>query len=603
MKRIFKILFKKWYLVLGVAIAILLQCFCQLYLANYMGIIQKDILGSDGHTIANIWNDGGIMIGLACVVFLLASFQNFFVAYLAAYVGEELRDMMFKKVNDLSLSGYNKFGTATLITRTTNDIDIVKNFLVMSLRIVIMSPGYIIMAVILTVNIDPKYLLVFCVIIPLIGVAFAVLLFLASPLFRQLQKNIDNVTVCIRENLTGIRVIRAYNQQDTENFKFDEANKKAADTILKGSRIMCYADPIVFILFNIAYIGIFAIGFFLIGNIPATEAVNTVADVSVVAQYSNQIMMSILMMAMVLIQFPQSSASIKRVNEVLETKNNVIEIDHSDFDENKFNNRIERGVIEFNDVSFTYPDAVYPSVQGITFKTKPGSITAIIGSTGCGKSSLINLIPRFYDATQGEIFVDGLNIKRIPKLYLRNMVGFIPQQAVLFKGTIRENIRFGKPDATDEEVNEALQIAQAEHFISKLPEGLDAPVSQSGKNFSGGQKQRLAIARALIRKPEIYVFDDSFSALDFKTDAKLRKDLIPYAKNSSVIIVAQRVSSILNADNIIVLDEGKCVGQGTHSELLKSCQVYQDIVKSQLDKDEIEKTIRIFNQVAQEGGK
>ena len=253
---------------------------------------------------------------------------------------------------------------------------------------------------------------------------------------------------------------------------------------------------------------------------------NTVADVSVVAQYSNQIMMSILMMAMVLIQFPQSSTSIKRVNEVLETKNNVIEIDHSDFDENKFNNRIERGVIEFNDVSFTYPDAVYPSVQGITFKTKPGSITAIIGSTGCGKSSLINLIPRFYDATQGEIFVDGLNIKRIPKLYLRNMVGFIPQQAVLFKGTIRENIRFGKPDATDEEVNEALQIAQAEHFISKLPEGLDAPVSQSGKNFSGGQKQRLAIARALIRKPEIYVFDDSFSALDFKTDAKLRKDLI-----------------------------------------------------------------------------
>jgi ATP-binding cassette, subfamily B, multidrug efflux pump len=600
MKRLFKILGKKRYLCLGVALAILFQCFSQLYLANYMGIIQKDILAG---SIDKIWTDGGIMIGLTFLVFFLASFQNFFVAYLAAYVGEELRDMMFKKVNDLSLSGYNKFGTATLITRTTNDIDIIKNFLVMSLRIVIMSPAYIIMAIVLTVQIDPKYLLIFVVVLPITTIAFAILLFLASPLFRQLQKNIDDVTVCIRENLTGIRVIRAYNQQETEDSKFDVNNKKAADTILKASRIMTFADPIIQILFNIAYIGIFAIGFYLIANIPANDAINTVADISVVAQYSNQIMMSFLMFAMILIQFPQASASIRRINEVLNTKNNVIEIDHSDFDENRFNNRLERGVIEFNDVSFTYPDAVYPSVQGISFKTAPGSITAIIGSTGCGKSSLINLIPRFYDATQGEIFVDGLNIKRIPKLYLRNMVGFIPQQAVLFKGTIRDNIKFGKPDATDEEVNEALRIAQAEHFISKLPEGLDSPVSQSGKNFSGGQKQRLAIARALIRKPEIYVFDDSFSALDFKTDAKLRQDLAPYAKDASVIIVAQRVSSILNADNIIVLDEGKCVGQGTHTELLKSCPVYQDIVKSQLDKDEIEKTIRIFNQVAQEGGK
>lgn len=629
MKRILKTLKKKWRLLMCVAIVIIFQCYIQLCIPTLTVAIQsivskganatsidlatlelgvfpllKMILeGTEFNYYSWIFIVGGWMLIYSFIVLVLAIFQNYFGAYLGAFVGKMLRKEMFYKVNTLTLSDYDKFGTATLITRTTNDIEQIKNFLTMGIRIMFMSPAYMIIAVIFTINKDYRYLLVFLVIIPLIIIIMAILLILTSPLFKKLQKNLDDITVVLRENLTGIRVVRAYNQQTTEDKKFDEANKNTTKTYLKASQIMTVADPFISVIFNLAYIGIFALGFFFLNgaNILDSTVQMQVANINAVSQYAMQMMMSFLMFAMMFIMLPQASASIKRVNEVLNTKNNILDVDNEKFDYDEFSNLETKGTIEFKEVSFTYPDATYPCIEGITFKTKPGTTTAIIGSTGSGKSSIINLIPRFYDATTGEIFLDGVNIRSIPKTLLRDKVGFVPQQAVLFKGTIKENICFGKKDATDEEIQEALNVAQTGHFISKLPDGINTYVAQGGKNFSGGQKQRLAIARALVRKPEIYIFDDSFSALDFKTDAKLRADLKPYTKGASIIIVAQRVSSILDADNIIVVNEGKCVGQGTHTELLKSCPIYQDIVKSQLDKEEVEKTIRLIKE-AKEGG-
>ncbi len=609
MKKLIKVLMKKWWLVLLVWAAIILQCFLQLQLPDRMNSIQSIItqVPQPDDVISQIWVQGGYMLLLSLGVFVLAAFQNFFGTYLSAHVAKDLREEMFKKVNTLSLSDYSKFGTASLITRTTNDIEQIKNFLIMAIRTLVMSPTYIVIALVLIFTKDytnPQLALVLAVVIPLIAICLVILLILALPLFKQLQINIDNITIVLRENLTGIRVIRAYNQQKTENKKFDEVNFIGSKTILKANRIMAGVDPIINIFFNVAYVAIFAFGYFLMEGTAIRETTalaNQISGIVVVSQYSMQIMQSFIMLAFCIVLLPQTMASMSRINEVLKCEDTVKECDHSLFDENKFNER-ERGVIEFNNVSFAYPDAELPILENISFKTKPGTTTAIIGSTGSGKSTLINLIPRFFDPTKGEIKLDGYNIKDIPQKSLRENIGFVPQQALLFSGTIEDNIRFGNKDATEEEVLEALSVAQTEHFISKLPEGIKTFVSQGGKNFSGGQKQRLCIARALVKKPEIYVFDDSFSALDFKTDAKLRQALKKYTTNSSIIIVAQRVSSILDADNIIVLNEGKCVGQGTHAELLKSCPIYQDIVKSQLDPEEVEQTINMLNSIKSEGG-
>ena len=609
MKKLIKVLMKRWWLVLLVWIAIIIQCFLQLQLPDRMNAIQSIItkIPQPDDAINQIWVQGGWMLLLSLGVFILASIQNFFGTYLSAHVAQDLREEMFKKVNSLSLTDYSKFGTASLITRTTNDIEQVKNFLIMAIRTLVMSPTYIVVALVLIFTKDytnPKLAIVLAIVIPLITICIVILLILALPLFKQLQINIDNITITLRENLTGIRVIRAYNQQKTENKKFDEVNFIGSKTILKANRIMAATDPIISIFFNLAYVGIFALGYFLMEGITISDTsalANEISGIVVVSQYSMQIMQSFIMLAFVLVLLPQTMASMSRINEVLKCEDTVKECDHNKFNEELFQKR-EKGSIEFKDVSFCYPDSNTPVIEHISFKTKPGTTTAIIGSTGSGKSTIINLIPRFYDTTSGEIILDNYNIKDIPQKTLRDCIGFVPQQALLFSGTIEENIRFGNKNASDEEILEALSVAQTEHFISKLPNGTKTFVSQGGKNFSGGQKQRLCIARALVKKPEIYVFDDSFSALDFKTDAKLRQALKKYIVNSSIIIVAQRVSSILDADNIIVLNEGKCVGQGTHAELLKSCPIYQDIVKSQLDPDEVEKTINILNSIKSEGG-
>ncbi len=610
MAKVFKCLKNKWYLFLIVMLAIIAQCYLQLMLPEYMGNITKLIMSDDPDRITNIWINGGWMILISVGVVVLATIQNFLGATLSAIAGRELRKEVFAKVNNLDQTQYNKFGTSTLITRTTNDIEQVKSYLLMAIRIVVMSPTYMIIGLIKTLTQDAMLSIILAICIPLIIVVMGLIMHFATPLFRKIQTKIDNLTVVLRGNLTGVRVVRAYNQQDTEYKKFDFANKDMTSVSRKVNRLMSIVNPTVSILFNLCYIGIYALGFYLLDNVPIFSGGEfnqdiplVITNVSVVAQYSLQIMQSFLMLAMIAVMYPQASACAKRISEVLDAPKSFDEEEYSEEKKNLYLNRKSRGIIKFDNVTFAYPDSNKSCISNISFETKPGKTTAIIGSTGSGKSTVINLIPRFYDVTEGSITLDGVDIRDLNIADLRESVGFVPQKAVLFKGTIRNNLKFGKADATDEEINEALKVAQAYSFVDKLPDKLDSFVSQGGKNFSGGQKQRLAIARTLVKKPEIYIFDDSFSALDFKTDARLRNALNSYIEDSSVIVVAQRVSSILNADTIIVLNEGKMVGKGTHAELLKSCPVYQDIVKSQLDPDEVDKTIKMMQEVALEGGK
>ena len=605
MSKVLRFLRKKRPFLLLIACAIVAQCYLQLMLPEYMGKITTLITSNSPDKINQIWINGGYMILISVGVVVLATIQNFTGAILSAYVGRELRTEMFHKVNHISLTEYNKFGTATLITRTTNDIEQVKNYVLMAVRIIVMSPTYMIIGLIKTLTQDAMLSIVLAICIPLILLFMAILLKFATPLFRSLQTKIDNLTIVVRENLTGVRVIRAYNQQGVEYKKFDKANKDMTQTVTKVGKIMSFTNPLISIIFNLCFIGIYALGFYLLNGLNAGDPQigNLISNVAVVAQYSLQIMQSFMMLAMIFIMLPQASACSKRIAEVLDVKDNE-QIDNVDKEEyEKFKSKTTRGVLAFNNVTFTYPDSDTPCIENISFKTKPGKMLAIIGSTGAGKSTVINLIPRFYDATKGNITLDGVDITKIPIKDLRDSIGFVPQKAVLFKGTIKDNIRFGKKDATDEQINEALSVAQTEHFISKLPKGLDSFVSQGGKNFSGGQKQRLSIARALVKKPEVYVFDDSFSALDFKTDAKLRAALKTYVGDSTMIVVAQRVSSILDADTIVVLNEGKVAGIGNHEDLLKNCPIYQDIVKSQLDPDEVEKTLKMSREAENEGGK
>lgn len=675
MARLLKFIFKKWYFLLIIMAAIISQCYLQLLLPDYMGQITR-LLTSVGYSpdVYEILSIGGIMIAISAGVFILAIIQNFLGSTLSAFVGRELRNEVFQKVNSISLAEYNKFGTATLITRTTNDIEQIKNFILTAVRTLIMSPTMMVIALIHTIQTNASLTIVIACALPLIIVIMGIIFRLASPMFKLLQTKLDNLTIVLRENLTGIRVVRAYNQQETEYKKFDFANYEMTSTIKRVGRIMSIASPSINIIFNVAYITIYMIGIILIdGQFMSESSFTILSDVAVCANYTTQVMMSFLMFAMVFIMWPQASACSKRVNEILDIetsindeearkyalniidkefrdyfhtfrkeyksklghdlnektalldlKNKKFPVDSEEYNfllkfkdlsdkyndiVNKINNhksedyveiinklfsqRKIHGELEFDNVSFVYPDADKPTIKNVSFKAAKGTTTAIIGSTGSGKSTIVNLIPRFYDVTNGTIKFDGVDIKKLPQKVLRDNLGFVPQQAVLFYGTIKDNLKFGKKDANDDEISEALSIAQAQHFISKLPEGLDTFVSQSGKNFSGGQKQRLAIARALVKQPEVYVFDDSFSALDFKTDVALRTALKKYTKNSAVIIVAQRVSSIIDADNILVINDGEVVGQGKHSELLLSCPVYQDIVKSQLDPEEVEKTIQM----------
>lgn len=597
MIKLFKYFRSTWWEVLISLILVAGQAYAQLQLTDYMGKITQIV--QTGGDVNEIWIQGGIMIGISVLVLTLAVGTGLLIGHATSVLAKNVRRSIYDKVSEFSLAEYDNFGTSTLLTRITNDVQTVKDTYTMSLRTMVMSPVTLIVAIIMVLTKDASLAIVLAISLPIIVITIIVLCVVSIPKFKKIQEAIDHVTVVMREQLTGVRVVRAFNQQEYERARFGQANDKVKNITIKVERIMTSANPIITVVFNMTYIAIFFYGFArLDGIFIQSDVSDTLSNMMVVAQYTMQIMMSFMMFAMILIMIPRGQVSAKRINAILETENTVLDKKDTSL---ALNNKQGKGVIEFKDVSFTFPDAQDPMLHHISFKTKPGEMTAIIGSTGSGKSTLINLIPRFYDVSEGAILFDGVDIRDYSQKDLRDMIGFVPQQALLFSGTIKDNMLFGNQNASDEDIKKALDVAQATHFVNKKEEGINARVSQGGKNFSGGQKQRLAIARALVKKPEVFIFDDSFSALDFKTDIKLRRALKDYVKDASMIVVAQRVSSILNADNIIVLDDGEIVGQGKHEQLLKSCPTYLDIVLSQLDPDEIDKTMKLGQQIM-EGG-
>ena len=519
------------------------------------------------------------MLGIALIGTLAAISVAFFATKVGAGVARALRKDVFEKVESFSNEEFNHFSTASLITRTTNDITQVQNVTMMLLRIVCFAPIIGIGALIKVLTDSPSMAWIIAVVILVIFGVMAVAFAVVMPKFKIIQNLIDRLNLTMRENLSGMLVIRAFGNEKHSEDRFDKANKDVTNLNLFVNRSMASIMPIMMFIFNVVTLVIVYYGSKQIdlGNL-------AIGQMMAFMQYAMQIIMSFLMIAMIAIMLPRASVAANRVYEIIETKptiqdpTNPIALDES-----------KKGLVEFNHVSFAYPGANEPVLKDIDFVAKPGQTTAFIGSTGSGKSTLINLVPRFYEVSKGSIKVSGVDVRDMTQHELRNHIGLVPQKGNLFSGTIRSNLKYGAPEATDEELEEVIRIAQAKEFIDQKEEGLDTEISQGGTNVSGGQKQRLAIARAIAKNPDIYIFDDSFSALDFKTDAKLRQELNQLVKKtqSTVLLVGQRIASIMNADQIIVLDEGQIVGKGTHDELMESCQVYQEIAYSQLSKEEL----------------
>lgn len=560
--------------IIMVFILVFLQSLSELYLPTLMSdIIDVGVVKGDTDYIIKV---GGIMILIALAGTVAIVIGNFLASKISVGFSKILRKKIFTKVEDFSLNEINKIGTASLITRTTNDINQIEQVLSITLRMIISAPLIIVGGTILAVSKNAKLSLIFLGAIPFLILAIALTVGRAIPLFKVVQKKIDTLNLILREKLTGIRVIRAFNRKTYETERFDHANQDLTDTAIKVNKIMASLMPLIMLMMNLTTVAII-----WFGSIQVDNGDMQVGDIMAFIQYAMRIMLSLAMTSMMFVLVPRASASAERINEVLEMIPEII-----DKEAPKLANK-KCGYVEFKDVVFSYPGAESPVLCNITFDTKPGEVTAIIGGTGSGKSTLVNLIMRFYDIDSGSILVDGEDIRDISQDALRRKIGFIPQKSVLFSGTISENIKYGKEDATDEEIKKAAGIAQATEFITGMSGQFESPISQGGTNVSGGQKQRISIARALVRKPEIYIFDDSFSALDFKTDAKLRAALKSETEDSTMIVVAQRVSTVMDADRIIVLNDGKIEGIGTHDELLVTNKVYREIVSSQMSEEEI----------------
>ena len=525
-----------------------------------------------------IFKSGAAMLGVALISLVATVTVGFLGARIAAGVGRSLRKDVFRKVVSFSNIEFDKFSTASLITRSTNDIQQIQNITVMLVRMVFYAPILGIGGVLKVLDTDTSMAWIIGVAVIAILLVVIVLFSLAIPRFNKVQKLVDKLNLVTRESLVGMLVIRAFSNQKIEEKRFDETNKLLRKTNTFVNRIMSVMMPTMMLIMNMITILIVWVGAHNIDT-----GVMQVGDMMAFIQYSMQIIMSFLMLSMLSVILPRASVSAIRINEILATDVTIKDLKETkSFDNSKY------GEVEFKNVSFRYPDAEDDVISNISFVAKPGQTTAFIGSTGSGKSTLINLIPRFFDVTDGEVLVNGVDIRNINQHELREEIGYVPQKAVLFSGTIDSNIRYGAKDATKEEIREAAQIAQAMEFIESKQDKFKTEISQGGTNVSGGQKQRLSIARALAKKPQIFIFDDSFSALDLKTDAKLRKELKSKTKDATVLIVAQRISTILQADQIIVLDEGKIVGIGTHNELMKNCEVYKQIALSQLSKEELD---------------
>lgn len=575
MTKLFKYLKPYTIAIAAILILVYTQVQTDLLLPDYMAkIVNQGIIGKDTHLI---WSTGGLMllvslIGAACTVA-----YGYIAVKVATGFSKTIREQVFAKVEGFSLREFDKFSTASLITRSTNDIQQIQMVLVMFLRMVLAAPILGIGAIIKAYGKAPSMSWIIGLAVVVLFGLFIVLFTIAVPKFKLLQKMVDRLNLVTRENLTGLRVIRAFNTEQQEEEKFERANRDLTDLNLFVNRLMVIMQPLMMLLLNVASITIVWVGAHEIG-----AGSLQVGDMMAFMQYAMQVIFAFLMISIIFIMVPRASVSAQRVAEVIETEPII-----RDPDKPKRYTKGVKGVVEFRNVTFQYPGADTPVLHDISFKTKAGQTTAIIGSTGSGKSTLINLITRFYDVTGGQILIDGLDVRDVTKDDLCEKIGYVPQKGILFSGTVNSNIRFGKEDTSDKEVRKAAEIAQAYNFVMESDNGFETPIAQGGSNVSGGQKQRLAIARAIIKKPEIYIFDDSFSALDFTTDVALRSALSAETRNATVLIVAQRISTIMNADKIIVLDEGSIAGMGSHAELLKTSSVYLEIASSQLSEEEL----------------
>ncbi|MDO7906404.1 ABC transporter ATP-binding protein [Paenibacillus sp. JX-17] len=600
MTKLFRMLSPYKGMIALVLILVFFQTLGELFLPTLMSnIVDKGIVKGD---VPYIWRIGGFMLLVSAGGVLCSIAASFFSAKVATGFGRGLRSRIFGHVERFSLQEFDQIGTASLITRTTNDVNQVQQVLVMMLRMMIMAPLMSIGGIIMALSKDAKLTLVLVVALPVLAIAIWIVAAKGIPLFKAMQVKLDKLNLVLREQLTGIRVIRSFNRTEHERVRFTAANTDLTDTAIRVNKIMAALMPVMMLVMNFSTI---AIVWF--GGLRIRDGYMQVGDLIAFIQYAMQIMFSFIMLSMIFVLVPRASASASRINEVLDMKPVIVDPlqvngeelvekagQYEDAEQDEVADQMDEteetptaGYVEFHDVSFSYPGAEKPAISGISFAAGPGEITAIIGGTGSGKSTLLNLIPRFYDVSEGEILVDGRKVSSITQEDLRAKIGYVPQQAVLFTGSIAENIRYGKEDASDEEIRHAADVAQATDFIASMKDGFNSAIAQGGSNVSGGQKQRLSIARALVRKPGIYLFDDSFSALDFKTDAKLRAALKGETQQATVIIVAQRVSTVMDADRIIVLDEGRIAGIGTHRELLESNEVYREIVSSQLSEEEI----------------
>jgi ATP-binding cassette subfamily B multidrug efflux pump len=560
-------------LVLIVVLAFV-QAMANLYLPTLMAqIVDNGIVKGD---TSYIWRTGGIMLLVAIGGTLAAVVGIFFSSQVATSLGKIIRARLFSHVEQFSLHEFDTVSTASLITRTTNDTTQVQQVVVITLNIMITAPFTLIAGIILAVSQDVGLAWILVVVIPFLVASIIILMSKAIPLFRIMQTKLDKLNLILDEGLTGVRVVRAFDRQKYEEQRFDEANLDLTNVAIRVNRLVALLMPIMMLSLNLSSVAILWFGAIRINN-----GEMQVGALFAFLQYSMLILFSLLMVSMMFIMLPRAAASANRINEVL-----AIEPEIKDADQVKRADE-QKGYVEFKDVTFSYPGAEEPALSHISFVTAPGEVTAIVGGTGAGKSTLVSLIPRFYDIDSGHILVDGVDVREMAQEQLRAKIGFVPQKAVLFSGTIAENIRYGKQDASDEEVRHAAEVAQATEFISEMKDGFDSVIAQGGTNVSGGQKQRLSIARALVRKPEISVFDDSFSALDFKTDARLRAALKRETRESTVLIVSQRVSTIMDADQIIVLEDGHIAGIGTHRALMRTSEVYREIVSSQLSLEEI----------------
>ena len=575
---------RDWILAIMCIILIIGQVWLELKMPDYMSKITR-LVQTEGSQMRDIIENGAYMLACAFGSLILSVFAGFLASTVSSNFSMRTRKKLYEKVEDLGLQEVKQFSTSSLITRTTNDITQIQMVVAMGLQLMIKAPVTAVWAVLKILNKGWQWSLATGIAVIVLLSVIAILVAIVMPKFKIVQRLIDRLNGVTRENLNGIRVVRAFNAEEYQEGKFENVNNKLTKQQIFNQKSFSVLQPTMNMVMHTLTLSIYFIGAYLIQAALMTEKLTIFSDMVVFSSYSMQVIMSFLMLAMIFMMLPRAEVSADRINEVLDTD---ITIKNGTIKESK---KDEVGTVEFKDVSFKYPDADEYLLKNISFKANKGDVVAFIGSTGSGKSTLINLVPRFYDATEGEVLVDGINVKDYDLEHLYNKIGYVPQKAVMFNGTVNSNIAYGdngKGEITKEKVKEAINIAQATEFVEKMEDSYDAHIAQGGTNVSGGQKQRLAIARAIARDPEIYIFDDSFSALDYKTDSVLRKELKKYTKDATCLIVAQRIGTIMNADKIIVLDEGTVAGIGTHKELLKNCEVYQQIALSQLTKEELE---------------